>query len=247
MAGQHQSFFTYHQSRPYPFKWFTPLIIVIFILATVLFSLLNLVTTGYQITTEVTNDPNPTATGQQWTRELPSYLSSRIQASCQPAILRVEDLISTNKSALTYAVKSISQEAPSGIRVLSATEHHSNVLGKCNISNIDINLESFDRALNQSAYNRWALTVRTFLTCSLNNARGRIRVNLANEYNCRPTDISFNKVHTFFGTGFLTRNETTSPALWWGESMMSWYWVYVGSQMQLKIDSNAISLFKKYS
>lgn len=41
------SFFTYNVTRPYPFKWFTPLVIIGGCLAFTLFTVLNLITSGY--------------------------------------------------------------------------------------------------------------------------------------------------------------------------------------------------------
>ncbi len=41
------SMFSYNISRPYPFRWFTPVVFVGGAIALVLFSLLNLVSTGY--------------------------------------------------------------------------------------------------------------------------------------------------------------------------------------------------------
>ena len=46
-ANMHSSMFNYAVSRPYPVRWFTPVVFVGGTIALVLFSFLNFVATGY--------------------------------------------------------------------------------------------------------------------------------------------------------------------------------------------------------
>jgi len=56
----HASRFSYNITRPYPFRWFTPLVICGGIILAVLFSLVNFAANGYYMKTVYTNDPNTT-------------------------------------------------------------------------------------------------------------------------------------------------------------------------------------------
>lgn len=56
----YSSWFSYNIARPYPFRWFTPLVVLGGIVLTVLFSLVNLGANGYYLRTVYTNDPNTT-------------------------------------------------------------------------------------------------------------------------------------------------------------------------------------------
>ena len=56
-------------------------------------------------------------------------------------------------------------------------------------------------------------------------------LNLTQEYDYAPPDISFLKVGQFLKSNFLTRDRVHEASLWWGETLMSKYWVEVGSQM----------------
>lgn len=74
----HESFFTYNISRPYPFRWFTPVTVVGGILLTVLISFANFVASGYDLRTVYASDPG--TIGQDlWFRKWPSWLRNNIK------------------------------------------------------------------------------------------------------------------------------------------------------------------------
>lgn len=59
------SWFSYTITKPYPYRWFTPVAIVGGIILAVLFSLVNLAANGYYMRTVYTNDPNTTLIQEQ--------------------------------------------------------------------------------------------------------------------------------------------------------------------------------------
>lgn len=62
-SKMYSSAFSYNLTRPYPFRWFTPVVIVGFVVFTVVFSFLNFVSTGYTLVVEQSSNPNATVDG----------------------------------------------------------------------------------------------------------------------------------------------------------------------------------------
>lgn len=56
----HHSWFSYSISKPYPFRWFTPVVLVGGVILAVLLSLINLSANGYYLKPLYTSDPNGT-------------------------------------------------------------------------------------------------------------------------------------------------------------------------------------------
>lgn len=56
----HTSWFSYSITKPYPFRWFTPVTIVVGVILTVIFTLVNLASSGFYMKTIYTDDPNGT-------------------------------------------------------------------------------------------------------------------------------------------------------------------------------------------
>lgn len=56
----HQSWFEYPVTRPYPFRWFTPVVIGGAVVLAVVFSLVNLSSNGYYLKTVYTGNLNET-------------------------------------------------------------------------------------------------------------------------------------------------------------------------------------------
>jgi len=226
----HKSFFSYNLTKPYPFKWFTPVVLCGFVAATALFSFLNLITNGYYLVNEVSVNPNATTTMPRWIRKMPSFFASKVQATCQPTLLSPQDVIFTNQTALTYTINSIARSQNGDI--ISSLEYYNNVFENCSVSNIDVNLQSFDRLANQVAFSQWGPLVRTYVSCTLQSAEGSVVISMTHAYDYEPDTISLGKLNTVLGTGFLARNLAQKPSLWWGESLMSWYWIYVAAHTQ---------------
>ncbi|KAF4961849.1 hypothetical protein FSARC_10035 [Fusarium sarcochroum] len=72
----HSSWFSYAISRPYPFRWFTPVTIVGGTILTVVFTIINLASSGFYLKPAFTEDPNSTTI--QAARVTPSWWLSWI-------------------------------------------------------------------------------------------------------------------------------------------------------------------------
>ena len=87
MQPRARSHFGYAITRPYPFPWFDYVVAVFLIICTVIFTVLNFATSGYNLKTVYTTDPNSTLAHHYWFQKAPwSWLNS-IEATCDAASL----------------------------------------------------------------------------------------------------------------------------------------------------------------
>ncbi|KAK8112527.1 hypothetical protein PG984_013053 [Apiospora sp. TS-2023a] len=225
MHQQQLSFFTYNISRPFPYRWFTPVAVVGGLLLAVGFTLLNFASVGYLLVVETSPDPNATVAANPL-QPFPSYLTSKIQPVCQPITLPVGTQFFTNQTALTYTLTGVWQEGAgdNGPTVSPSLTYHQNPLQNCSVSTIQIDIESQDRAANQLSFTEWGAKVRTYTTCRISTVRGTVFFNLTQDYDYVPDTVSFAQDWPFLGSGFLSRDRKARASLWWGESLMSTYW-----------------------
>jgi len=106
-STQHQSIFSYSLSRPFPFRWFTPGTVVGAIVFTALFSFLNFASSGYNLIVQTSSNPNVTISQGDWLQHWPSFLTTKVQPTCQPANIVVNSQFFTNQTALKYTLTSV--------------------------------------------------------------------------------------------------------------------------------------------
>ncbi|KAF7512916.1 hypothetical protein GJ744_012019 [Endocarpon pusillum] len=235
MTSVHESIFSYGISRPYPFRWFTPVVIVGFLVATALFTFLNFASNGYDLIVQTSSDPNTTISEGIWFRKWPSYLTSKVKPSCQSTDIHVNTLLFTNQTALTYTLTDVWQARTgdgNNRAVLPSLTYFNNVIDQCSISSIEVNLEALDRSGNQFAFSEWGAKVRAYVSCTIEGAAGRTSFNLTTTYDYVPEIVSFSDLYRFLGTNFLDRDKEKRASLYWGESLMSMYWAYLTRSMQ---------------
>ncbi|KAI7343334.1 hypothetical protein KC336_g23062, partial [Hortaea werneckii] len=221
----HSSFFRYAVTRPYPNRWFTPVVIIGLIIFTILFSLLNFVTTGYTLVTQETSNPNRTITDTVWKRHWPSWITKNVQPKCSAADISVGSKLFTNQTALTYTLTDAWRPSTGGAGGAGTTDgitptlsYNDNILENCTVNFIDIDISSADRTATQYAYTQYGAVVHTYSTCSIVSPNGTLNVNLTQEYDYVPSGVSLANMYQFLGTGFLSRNKTERSSLYWGES-----------------------------
>ncbi|XDG09694.1 hypothetical protein ABKA04_009309 [Annulohypoxylon sp. FPYF3050] len=232
--GKYESFFSYGVTRPFPFRWFTPGAIIGGIVCLALFTFLNFASSGYNLVVQISSNPNGTTAEGSWLQHWPSFLTAKVQPTCEPANLPVNSQIFTNQTALTYTLTSVWQydTATGGYIAFPSLSYYNNVLENCSVASIEMNLEALDRAANQFAYSEWGAVLRSYATCQIATSTGVVFFNLTQTYEYVPSTASYTDIYKFLGTGFLSRNHTTRASLWWGESLMSMYWGAVTWQMQ---------------
>lgn len=236
-ATTHESIFSYNITKPYPYKWFTPVVLVSLVAFTVLFSFVNFVSNGFTLINESSGNPNSTASESHWFQHWPSFLTGKFQSTCEPFNLQVNSELFTNQTALTYTVTDIWQPALNPQNVTNtyapSLPYYNNVLEDCSVWSIEMDLEALDRSANQIAYAEWGATVRSYVTCAIQGPNATTMLNLTQEYDYVPPSISFGAESAFLGTNFIERDRQSRASLWWGESLLSTYWGSLSWQMQL--------------
>ncbi|KAI7187997.1 hypothetical protein KC363_g5697 [Hortaea werneckii] len=235
----HSSFFRYAVTRPYPNRWITPVVIIGLIIFTILFSLLNFVTTGYTLVAQETSNPNRTISDTVWKRHWPSWITENVQPKCSAADISVGSKLFTNQTALKYTLTDVWRPSTGGAGgagtadgITPTLSYNDNILENCTVNFIDIDISSADRTATQYAYAQYGAVVHTYATCSIVSPNGTLNVNLTQEYDYVPPGVSFANMYQFLGTGFLSRNKTERSSLYWGESIMSMYWANTTNAMQ---------------
>jgi hypothetical protein len=225
----HSSFFAYNVTRPYPFKWFTPVVLIGVVIATTLFSFLNFVSTGYNLEVEYSTNPNATISDGIWFNHWPSFLTSKVQPTCQALDIQPNTKFFTNQTGLTYTLTNVWQPStnePSGI--LSSLTYYNNPIEDCVVQSIEINLESMDRSMAQFAWQDWGAVFRANVTCRVTSDAGQVDFTLLVDYDYVPDTVSYSSgLYTL-----LSIDKDTRASLWWGQSLLSMYWINLSLTMQ---------------
>ena len=236
-----KSFFSYHISRNYPFRWFTPVAVVGGITLTVLFSLINYVLTGFELVPYTLDQP---PTGQStWYHRL-SALQPNLEANCTPVDVPVNTQFFTNHSGLTYTLSAVwnDDDGKGKVAYSSGLNYYNEVFRNCSVYLIQVEMEELDRTANQVNSAAWGQVVRAFTTCSVKDKTGRItHINLTATYETVPPSYS-----AFTGPqGFITTNRETLASLWWGQSLLSAWWANVSSSLIYATNNNGTPPFLK--
>jgi hypothetical protein len=154
--------FSYSVTRQYPYRWFTPTAVVGGIILTILFSAINFFSNAYNMVTTTTDDPNKIEAGR-WSGRVPGILTSKIQPTCEDAIIPVGSSIYTNQTFLLYQI----------IRVddLPALTYHNTPIGNCGIEQIEIDFQTNSgRQAVLIDKSGWGVSVNAYISCDTPDA-----------------------------------------------------------------------------
>ncbi|KAF2483045.1 hypothetical protein BDY17DRAFT_310121 [Neohortaea acidophila] len=219
----HSSFFNYSIIRPYPYKWFTPVAIVGLLVLAVLLSVLNFVQNSYTLVVQYSNDPNSTIREGIWFNHWPSYLTSSVRPTCQPANLPVNSLVFTNQSGLAWTITSIYQNDESTV-ALPSLPYMNNIISGCVIPMVQMELDgSQDQDVSNLEHTQWNVQVRAFITCHIYGPIGPMMFNATALYDgIAPYTIPGSTV-------FVARDPIARSAMFWAESLLSAYWTQLST------------------
>lgn len=225
----HSSLFTYNIKRPYSFAWVTPVVFIGGTIAIVLFSLINFVSNSYYLSVEYSTNPNSTISSKIWSNHWPSFLTSKVQPTCQPVDIQVNSKFFTNQTGLTYTLTGVWQPSNGSIQNVSPSlTYYDYLIQDCVINSVEVDLEAKDRLAAQFAWAEGGATLRAYATCGVNGANGYVRFNLTAEYDYVPETVSFSSgLYSFIAV-----DKEARASLWWGESLLSMYWAYLTRTMQ---------------
>lgn len=210
---QHSSAFSYSISKPYPFRWFTPVAVVGFIIFATLFSVLNFFSTGYVQVSQTSPDPNATVAGDGYLNRWPSFIFN-MRPTCNPNNLPINSRFFTNQTALAYTLTGVWQERDGEKIILPSLPYQNNILEDCVLSSAYLELSGFDQSAVQIAFSKFGVTINSFLTCSIQGINGTSWLNLTQTYNYVPTILPYTESGQILGTNFLDRNKMERASLW---------------------------------
>lgn len=212
----HESFFSYNITRPYPFRWFTPLVIGGGIVITVLVSFLNVAASGYELATISTTNPDKVRSGAEWFDSWPKWLAST-RASCDPTTIPLQTGLYTNNTAtlLQYRVASVWTYDASGSgkkTILGSLVYDNDPLLRCNVIAVQISIDANKRPATRVAESSVGAVLTANVECLL-------------ERHDKPT--TYLELVTTFVTNPSSRVSislgTASGSLWLGTSLLFKY------------------------
>ena len=219
--SMHTSFFNYSVTRPYPYRFFTPVAIVGGAILLVLLSVMNFVQNSYVLIVQYVDNPNATISKGMWYSRWPSYLTSSVRPTCQPAILPIDTQFFTNQSGLMWTVTNIFGEN-SDAETMPSLPYLNNVLQNCTLQGIQMDFDaSSDRSPSAAIAGPWGLEVRSFVTCNIWSPIGRVNLNLTAAYN------PVQDYPVAGSTTFISRNVMHRASMYWAEALLSIRWITV--------------------
>lgn len=225
----HKSFFSYNITRPYPFRWFTPLVIGGGIVITVLVSFLNVAASGYELATMSTTDPNKVRSGGEWFDSWPKWLAST-RASCDPTTIPLQTGLYTNNTAtlLQYRIASVSKLSydASGFgkeTTLGSLVYDNEPLVWCNVITVQISIEANDRPAAQVAKSSIGAVLTANVRCLLeSHGEPTTSLELVTTFDAKPSPSFSNSLGN------------ASESLWAGAGLLSKYLEEVAEKYYLE-------------
>ncbi|KAM0468651.1 hypothetical protein ACHAP7_010719 [Fusarium lateritium] len=240
----HTSYFSYNLSRPYPYAWFTPIVVVGGLIATALIAFLSVATQGYETISMPTSNPNTTNQNRNPFSDWPSFLTANTKSVCSATTIPTNTEFYTNNTALKYTVTKIWQgENPrSPDALLGSLPYLSNPLQNCSVNGITIEFEGIDRSASQIAIQQWGAKLGASVACQVTTPSGITTMNMTTKYD-------YNGLSNDAGSSFPGRNATKKASLWWGESLLAWYSIALTNDMhtaneKFSQDKNVLPIYK---
>lgn len=151
--------FTYPITRPYPYNWFKWAVLIGGIILTVLLSVLNLASTGYDLIVQHSTNPNQTTSAKLWTDKLPLSLNSKTVATCEPQNVPATAQYFTNKFGLTYTLDNVWQTDSTGKNTtLPSLQYLNNPLEDCYVTLVTLDMNKWNgRTASEVGWTPWGL------------------------------------------------------------------------------------------
>ncbi|RWA10805.1 hypothetical protein EKO27_g4300 [Xylaria grammica] len=213
--------FSYTPKREYSYKWLTPLVVVGGIIAIAIVLFVNITTQSYELVATTVNDINAAQARYLQPNGLLKFLRHNSgEMSCDNVTLPVNSEVFTKNYALPYTIRSVWQQYADGTKEnQNALTYREHALNDCNVTSVGITVNGkYSQSPLITARSRVGLVIDTQVTCAIEvDTRGNQKTcfNLESTYNLIDDDIP----------RFLLKNEKTSPSLFWGQSLLSLYYL----------------------
>lgn len=179
-------------------------------------------------------------------------LATKLSASCQAQNLQVGSQFFTQKLSLPYTLANVYYLTTQGDQIAASLSYLNNTLDDCAIGYVQVDLEAEDRSAEQYGLSQWGTkisvnnpppsdfllmrelnTIQALAVCSVATSQGLMKVNLTTSFDLLPPTIGDGQQGSF-----LQLDPKSKASLWWGQSLLSAYYIKVAEAMQT-IRSNA--------
>ena len=228
--------FAYPVTRPYPFQWFTPLVIVGGILLAVLFSFMTFPANAYDMKLEPSFDPNKTIREEAPYSPFGWWDGENLKPKCEPFDLSVGSRFFTENKGFLHTVDKVYQYNPEtneSDTVVQSVPYLNNPLEDCRPTYIIISLTKDDMAEPPTWWISWVgnsyfeakatfvhiLLVMPYsdtdmdLSCVFHTEKGPARIN-----------ISMKKSGVAKDTWDYIITRDSNASFWWGAQLINTYW-----------------------
>lgn len=229
----YSSWFSYRLTKPYPFVWFTPVLITGTIIFAILFSFVNLAADGYYLTTVYTTSPNETLAKEYWFNKAPWNWGNKLNPSCQPQNIPIGFEFFTTNLGLSYLLESVTQYQPARQETvhLASLTYLNQTLEACTVDSVTITLKKADQSKN--GYGRWwswdDSNANAVAHCVLSTAVGQVNATFSTQYNAGPKEYDYVVSNDYKGYS----------SMWWGTRLLDLYWASILKEMGLALFPNS--------
>ncbi|KAF8879948.1 hypothetical protein BD779DRAFT_1113826 [Infundibulicybe gibba] len=156
----------YPITRPFPGRWFAPLVYTTAAISVAVLAVLNATLTGYETITVFQGDFNITQS-YWYSRWLPSYLNAKPGTLCDPRVYNAGDKFTTNYTSFRYEIETV-DTATAG----TGTTYNGATLEDCDITRLHLNGDirtwttDITAVVTCKAKNGFEITARTDFTMS---------------------------------------------------------------------------------
>jgi hypothetical protein len=155
--------------------------------------------------------------------------------ACDAKILGVSNAYYTSNTAFSYKLDSIWQNSSNVMQYFGDLPYYNNALQECTVPTIEIFFQGIDRSALQIARQQWGAELKAKILCSVDIPEGSRTVQLTTTYDLN-SDV----------TRFPGRNETTKASLWWGESLLAWYYLKLTRDIYFATQITELATYKGY-
>lgn len=221
----HFSYFSYNLRRPYPYQWFTAIVIIGGFVFTALFTFVTIAMNGYDMIVEYTSSPNATMKERHWYQQPPWSWTNHLRPKCQAANLAVGTDFFTTNLGLTHHIQSEwGEEYSNGTRqALPAIPYLANRLQDCNVSHIEIKMGRADRCTGKKCFwLSWGRTIATATTtCRVDRGNDHHNLNITTSWDANPRSFA----------SFVNLDSWNQGSIWWGAWLLSMWFQALRTQM----------------
>lgn len=212
------SIFSYAVTRPYPWPWFTWVVMAGFIILTVLFSFVAVAGNAYQFQSVYTTNPNATVSHKEWYQKAPFSWLAAMDSSCEAAQLTVGGQYFTTNRGFVYTLDSIRKGDHGTSEALSSIQYRNATLVDCEVTGIRINMQRVDNTRMSQRFWTWgASSAQATTMCILRSDEVVARANFT-------ATLPSVKDSQMIMQNFLVQNVTSNAGLYYGVRILgSWY------------------------